>query len=168
MKKILTVTLLLSMLLCGCSQSKSNSTISNPYEISVKGDVLSYYGEKSEFKNAGFDISNKALESSQSKKNNIFVGKEDSVRSIVITSKDITTFKDISVGDSVDEIESSFKYENSLGNNYAVLFNGTTEIDSKDKSATKQDDFILINYATNGKTIEKITIYDVLYGREMR
>ena len=168
MKKILTVTLLLSMLLCGCSQSKSNSTISNPYEISVKGDVLSYYGEKSDFDNAGFDITSKALESSQSKKNNVFVGKEDAIRNIVITSKDISTYKGISVSDSVDKIKSSFIYENSLGNNYAVLFDGTTEVDAKDKSATKQDDFILINYATNGKTIEKITICDVLYGREMR
>ena len=167
MKKVLVLTLLLSLLLCGCSQNKSNSAISNPYEISTKSGMLSYYGEKSDFENSGFDIVYKALESSQSKKNNVFVNKEGSVRNIVITNKDVVTYQNISVGDSIDKIKNTFNYEVNLKTSYAVLFDKSTEINPKDDS-NKQDDFIWINYTTNGKTIEKITIYDVLYGKEMR
>lgn len=129
--------------------------------------MLSYYGEKSDFENSGFDIVYKALESSQSKKNNVFVNKEGSVRNIVITNKDVVTYQNISVGDSIDKIKNTFNYEVNLKTSYAVLFDKSTEINPKDDS-NKQDDFIWINYTTNGKTIEKITIYDVLYGKEMR
>ena len=167
MKKLLVSTLLLSILLCGCSQKQSNSMISNPYEIGVNGNVLSYYDNKSNFESCGFEILNNALKSTQSKQNNVFVNKEDHVRNIVVADKDIITYKGISVGDDVNKILNNFEYENSLGDNYSVLFDGTTEINSKDKSA-KQDDFIWINYTTNGKIIEKIAICDVLYGKEMR
>lgn len=167
MKKILVSTLLLSILLCGCSQKQSDLMASNPYEIGVNGDVLSYYDDKSHFESCGFEILNNALKSTQSKRNNIFVNKDDHIRNIVVVDEDIITYKGISVGDDVNKILNNFEYENSLGDNYSVLFDGTTEINSKDKSA-KQDDFIWINYTTNDKTIEKITICDVLYGKEMR
>ena len=167
MKKLLISTLLISILLCGCSQKQSNLIVSNPYELDVNGDVLSYYDDKSNFKSCGFEILNNALKSTQSKRNNIFVNKEDHIRNIVVVDKNIITYKGISVGDGVNKILNNFEYENPLGDNYSVLFDGTTEINSKDKS-TKQDDFIWINYTTNGKTIEKIAICDVLYGREMK
>ena len=157
----------MSMLLCGCSQNQSNLSVSSPYEILVKDKMLSYYGEKSDFEKVGFDIVSKALESTLSKRNNVYVNGKGNIRNIVITSKDVTTYRNISVGDNVHKIENNFNHEINLKTSYSVLFDGTREINPKDKSA-KQDGFIWINYTTNGETIEKITIYDVLYGKEMR
>ena len=167
MKKLLVLILLLSLSLCGCSQKQSNLTESNPYEIIVNGDTLSYYDDKSNFERCGFEVLNNALKSLQLKQNNIFVNKEEHIRNIVVVDENIITYKGISVGDSVSKISNNFKYENSLGNNYSVLFDKTIEINPKDKSV-KQDVFIWINYITNGKTIKKITICDVLYGKELR
>ena len=167
MKKLLASTLLMPILFCGCSQKQSDLMVSNPYEIGVNGDVLSYYDDKSNFESCGFKILDNALKSTQSKQNNIFVNKEYHVRNIVVVDKNIITYKGISVGDGVNKILNNFEYENPLGDNYSVLFDGATEINSKDKSA-KQDGFIWINYTTSGKTIEKIAICDVLYGKEMR
>ena len=167
MKRFSILSILLLMLLCGCSQNQSSSVLNNPYEISTNDGVLSYYGEKSDFESAGFDSFSKALESSMSKKNNVFANKEGIVRNIVITDRDIVTYRNISVGDSVDKIENAFAHEVNLNTSYSVLFDGVTEINPKNSSPI-QDDFIWINYTTNGKTIEKITIYDVLYGKEMK
>lgn len=133
MKKVLISTLLLSILLCGCSQKQSDLMVSNPYEIGVNGDVLSYYDDKSHFESCGFEILNNALKSTQSKRNNIFVNKDDHIRNIVVIDENIITYKGISVGDGVDKILNNFEYENPLGDNYSVLFDGTAEINSKSK-----------------------------------
>ena len=168
MKKVLSVLILITFILSGCSNAKNSSTkVENPYEINVKGEILSYYGDKTDFENIGFEVLNNSLKSSQSNKNNIFVNNEDAIRNIVITDKNTSTYKDIVVGDSVDKIESSFINEVNLKTSYAVLFDGTNEIDPKNDDI-KKDNCIWINYTTNGKTIEKIAIYDVLYGKEMR
>ena len=107
--------------------------VSNPYEIGVNGDVLSYYDDKSHFESCGFEILNNALKSTQSKRNNIFVNKDDHIRNIVVIDDNIITYKGISVGDGVDKILNNFEYENPLGDNYSVLFDGTAEINSKSK-----------------------------------
>lgn len=168
MKKVLSVLILIAFILSGCSNAKNSSTkVENPYEINVKGEILSYYGDKTDFENIGFEVLNSPLKSSQSNKNNIFANSEDMIRNIVIIDKNISTYKDITVGDSVDKIESSFINEINLKTSYAVLFDGTNEIDPKNDDI-KKDNCIWINYTTNGKTIEKIAIYDVLYGKEMR
>lgn len=168
MKKVLSVLILITFILSGCSNAKNSSAkVENPYEINVKGEILSYYGDKTDFENIGFEVLNSSLKSSQSNKNNIFVNNEDAIRNIVITDKNTSTYKGIVVGDSIDKIESSFINEVNLKTSYAVLFDGTNEIDPKNDDI-KKDNCIWINYTTNGKTIEKIAIYDVLYGKEMR
>lgn len=168
MKKALSIIILITFILSGCSNTKKSSTkVENPYEINVKGEILSYYGDKTDFENIGFEVLNSSLKSSQSNKNNIFVNNEDAIRNIVITDKNTSTYKGIVVGDSIDKIESSFINEVNLKTSYAVLFDGTNEIDPKNDDI-KKDNCIWINYTTNGKTIEKIAIYDVLYGKEMR
>lgn len=168
MKKALSVLVLITLILSGCSNSKNTSVdVKNPYEINANGEILSYYGDKSEFENVGFEVLNSSLKSSQSNENNIFVNNEDAIRNVVIADKSISTYKNIAVGDNVDKIEKTFTYEVSLKTSYAVLFDGTNEVNPKNDN-TKKDNYIWINYTTNGKTIEKIAIYDVLYGKEMR
>lgn len=168
MKKALSILILITFILSGCSNTQNSSTkVENPYEINVKGKILSYYGDKTDFENIGFEVLNSPLKSSQSNKNNIFTNSEDIIRNIVVTDKNISTYKDIAVGDSVDKIENAFTNEVNLKTSYAVLFDGTNEIDPKNDDI-KKDNCIWINYTTNGKTIEKIAIYDVLYGKEMR
>ena len=168
MKKVLSVLILITFILSGCSNAKNSSTkVENPYEINVKGEILSYYGDKTDFENIGFEVLNSSLKSSQSNKNNIFVNNEDIIRNIVIADKNTSTYKDIAVGDNVDKIENTFVNEVNLKTSYAVLFDGKNEINPKNDDI-KKDNCIWINYTTNGKTIEKIAIYDMLYGKEMR
>lgn len=168
MKKVLSILVLTMLILSGCSNGKNTSVdVKNPYEISVSGEILSYYGNKSDFENAGFEVLNSSLKSSQSSKNNIFVNSENTIRNIVITDKSASTYKGIAVGDDVDKIENAFINEVSLKTSYAVLFDGVNEINPQN-SDIKKNNYIWINYTTNGKTIEKIAIYDVLYGKEMQ
>lgn len=168
MKKVLSALILITFILSGCSNAKNSSIkVENPYEINAKGEILSYYDDKTDFEHIGFEVLNSPSKSSQSNKNNVFVNNEDTIRNIVITDKKISTYKGIVVGDSIDKIETSFINEVNLKTSYAVLFDGTNEIDPKNDDI-KKDSCIWINYTTNGKTIEKIAIYDVLYGKEMR
>lgn len=164
MKKLLPIIMI--FMLCGCSADQENISVTHPYELSTNNKILSYYGKSSEFTDENFDIITSVLKSIQSNINNVYVDKGDNIRSIVITDKDVSTYKGISVGDNISAIEKAFSYETNVGENYTVLFDSDKEIDPK--SSSKKDDFIWLNFTTNDKTIEKISIYDVKFGREMR
>ena len=47
-----------------------------------------------------------------------------------------------------------------------VIFNNNVEEDPTNQN--KEDNWIWINYITDGSQITQIQIYDVKYGREMR
>ena len=68
--------------------------------------------------------------------------------------------------DKINLIEDAFAYEYKIDNKYMVIFNGTIEEDPTNQN--KQDDWLWINYITDGSQITKIQIYDVKFGREMR
>jgi uncharacterized protein YuzE len=142
--------LLLAILaLSGC---KKNYEI-NPGEIFADNEVLSYYDKASSvpksFDQLGF-----------------VVNKDYKIRSIIIDDDNFITYKDVSVGDSVDKVLKKFKYETQVGSSYCVLTDGKTEKDTKDENRT--DDWLWINYNFDEGKIFKISIYDVMYGREMR
>ena len=62
MKKALSIIILITFILSGCSDTKKSSTkVENPYEINVKGEILSYYGDKTDFENIGFEVLNSPL-----------------------------------------------------------------------------------------------------------
>ena len=167
MKKYLFTFIVISFLLTGCSSKTEvqETTINNPYEISIDNEILSYYGNKDSIPKS-FDVLNISESNLQNDSNNVLVNNENSIRCISVTNKDVITYNQISVGDKIDLIEDAFAYEYKIDNKYMVIFNGTIEEDPTNQN--KQDSWLWINYITDGSQITKIQIYDVKFGREMR
>lgn len=170
MKKHFLLLIVLLFLLSGCSQNKSEEiSVNNPYEI-VKGtSVLSYYDTEDNISIDGFNIVENNLQNSQDKNDNIIVNDDGAIRCITIADDTVKTFREISVGDSIDKIEESFDYEYhheyQNGSSYMVLFADKSEQDPTDSN--KEDTWIWITYHTDGDKITLIKIYDVLYGSKL-
>ncbi len=166
MKKIITSMLALIFLLSGCSNSSTNkSEVKSPSDILVENKVVSYYDNPDIYKNNGFSVEEKALNSSKSKSNNVFVNKEGKVRCITILDDTVSTYKNISVGSSISEIENAFQYENGTTKAYAVLFDGNIEVNPKDTKLKKEDGFIWVNYFIDNNVVTKIQIFDALFAK---
>ena len=167
MKKYLFTFIVISFLLTGCSSKTEvqETTINNPYEISIDNEILSYYGNKDSIPKS-FDVLDISTSNLQNDSNNVLVNNENSIRCISVTNKDVITYNQISVGDKIDLIEDVFAYEYKIDNKYMVIFNGTIEEDPTNQN--KQDSWLWINYITDGSQITKIQIYDVKFGRDMR
>lgn len=167
MKKYLFTFIVISFLLTGCSSKTEvqETTINNPYEISIDNEILSYYGNKYSVPKS-FDVLDISASNLQNDSNNVLVNNENSIRCISATNKDVITYNQISVGDKISLIEDTFDYEYKIDNKYMVIFNGTIEEDPTNQN--KQDSWLWINYITDGSQITKIQIYDVKFGSEMR
>lgn len=167
MRKCLFAFIVISFLLTGCSSKTEiqKTTINNPYEIAINNEILSYYGNKDDIPKS-FDILDVSVDTSQKDNSSILINSKNSIRCISITNKDIITYNQISVGDSISLIEDTFNNEYKIDNKYMVIFNNTTEEDPTNKN--KEDNWIWINYITDGSQITKIQIYDVKFGNEMR
>lgn len=163
MKKYVLYFLSIMFLLIGCSQKETS--IKNPYEISIKNKFLSYYDTKENIPEE-FNILNISIKNHQDINNNVLLDSKNKIRLISITDKNINTYNQISVGDNIKKIQDTFSYEYRNGNNYMVIFNGNSEEDPTNQN--KNDNWIWINYITDGSRITQIQIYDVKYGREMR
>lgn len=170
MKKHFLPFISLLFLLSGCSQNKSEEiSVNNPYEIAKGSTTLSYYDTEEDISVEGFnilDLNPENVIGIQNQNENRIIIKDGIIRCIYIVDKDISTYNDISVGDSTEKIEESFDNEYQNGNNYMVLFAGETEQDPANPS--KEDSWIWITYFTNGDKITSIQIYDVKYGSELR
>ena len=165
MKKYFTTFIIIFLFLTGCSSEKEqNVIINNPYEISIKNKVLSYYDTESEINNDEFKIFDSGFKVNQSTTNNIIVTNEDkNIRCISIVDSEIITFGQIAVGDSIEKVIDTFDSEYKMNdNNYCVLFNGNQEEDPM--STQKEDSWIWINYLTEDENIIRIQIYDVKFG----
>lgn len=167
MKKLFFLFIIISLCLTGCSSQNGTESIdiNNPYEINVNGKILSYYDENTTI--TGFKTLKLSLENCQNEEtNNIIVDKDNKIRCISIIDKNIVTYNKISVGDNISKIEDNFVYEDQIGNDYTVLFNGVTEENPTNQN--KEENWILITYNTDGHQITRILISDVKFGREMR
>ena len=162
MKKI--VFLILSIFIVGCGAKHNDTTVVNcPYEILYNNKILSYYGHENEIDKDEFNVvANGLFFSQNTDQNTVIVNEEGSIRSISITDEKIVTYKQISVGDSIEEVIDAFDNEYELGNGYSVLFDGVIEEDPA--SENKSSDWIWINYTTDDSKITRITIYDVEFG----
>lgn len=167
MKKYLFTFIVISFLLTGCSSKTEvqETTVNNPYEISIDNEILSYYGNKDDVPKS-FEVLNISEINLQNDSDNVLVNNENSIRCISITNKNVITYNQISVGDKIGLIEDAFMHEYKIENKYIVIFNGNTEEDPTNQN--KEDSWIWINYITDGSQITKIQIYDVKFGSEMR
>lgn len=167
MKKRSLLILISFFFLSGCSQSNSiENRVLHPYEIVRGTSALSYYDTEDDIHIDGFNVLENNLQNFQDKNNNIIVNDDGMIRCITITDAAVKTYRSISVGDSVDKIEDTFEYESEFNNYYSVLFNGSTEENPADQD--REDNWILINYFTDGSHITAIKICDVKYGREFQ
>lgn len=170
MKKHFLPFIALLFLLSGCSQSKSDEiSVNNPYEIAKGKSTLSYYDTEDNIGIDGFNILNlepQNIIGIQNQNENCIIIKDEIIRCIYIVDKDITTYNQISVGDSIDKIEDNYEYEYKTGSYYNVVFNGNIEDDLTNQN--KEDDWICITYYTDDSKITSIQIFDVKYGREAK
>jgi len=163
MKKCLLTFIAILFLLTGCSQVMVN----NPHEISINGKILSYGDSEDNIDIKFFNIGDSATDVIPNKDENMIdVNDDGNIRCISIVDNKITTYKNISVGDSINKIEESFEHEYNMNNNYMVIFNN--EIEEDPMNQNKEEDWLWINYITDGKNITRIQIYDCKYGNEMR
>lgn len=153
MKKILYFinTIILSIFLLGCNKEINTDTSINANQISYHGKILTYNTTNidDDFFTDGIDF---------------FINKDNQIRSIKITNQTVKTYKNISVGDPVSKTQSSYNYEEKIGNIIFVTINGDTEIPT---DSEKPDDAIYINYVCKNNTIESITIFDNKYAIKM-
>lgn len=170
MKKHFLLLTALFFLLSGCSQDKSEEiSVNNPYEIAKGTSTLSYYDAEEDISVEGFnilDLNPENVIGIQNQNENRIIIKDGIIRCIYIVDKDISTYNDISVGDSIDKIENNYEYEYKTGSYYNVVFNGNIEDDLTNQN--KEDNWICITYFTDGSKITSIQIYDVRYGSELR
>lgn len=158
----------LLFLLSGCSQSKPEKiSVNNPYEIAKGATTLSYYDTEDNISIDGFkvlDLTPENVIGIQNQNENRIIIKDGIIRCIYIVDKDVLTYYQISVGDSIDKIEDNYEYEYKTGSYYNVVFNGNIEDDLANKN--KEDNWICITYYTDNNIITSIQIFDVKYGRE--
>ena len=100
------------------------------------------------------------------------INKDNLIREMRISDKNIVTFKGISVGDSADKVKLAYKYEGDDDRFdkrcYMVLLNGTNEVDYMDRDIQKEASWIWIVYYVEDGIIANIRIYDCLYGHYMK
>lgn len=166
MKKILSlfIFIALSLFLASCT----SHDVKNPYEINVDGKILSYYDTKDDISIKGFHVTDNLSDTfgSAEKPNFIYVNEEGKIRAISITDNSAVTYKNISVGDSIDKVIESFEHEDSVDNRmYSTIFNDGIEEDPM--SQNKEDDWLNIHYATDGNIITHILISDVSWGTKL-
>lgn len=168
MKKYFATLIILLLFLTGCSSEKEqNAIINNPYGISIKDEILSYYDAESQINKDEFEIFNDGLKAMQNTTNNIIVTDQyEKIRCISITDSKIITYGQIAVGDSIEKVIDTFGNEYKINDNdYCVLFNEGQEEDPM--SEQKDDSWIWINYLTENDTIVRIQIYDVKFGTNL-
>ena len=140
---------LLLLILTGCGSSASLK----PGQIQYQDKILTYGTSDIDdvFWDDGIDLK---------------INSANEIRSITISTADVITYNDISVGDKLSKVESKYQYETTIANTISVVLHGTQELDPN--SQDKPKDSIWINYKNDGTTVTSITIYDVTYGLTMK
>lgn len=169
-KKHFLLILTLLIFLTGCSKnSSSQADVNNPYEIVKGSSTLSYYQTEDEIAIDGFEILElepQNVTGLLSQNKNCILVRDGNIRCIYVADQNIVTYKQISVGDSIDKIKNSFSNVSQSQDVYNVLFNNGTEVNPF--SQDKEDDWIWITYYTDGSKITSIQVNDVLYGSRLR
>lgn len=168
MKKYLYIFITSLLLLSGCAEKQQiTNSIEHPSDIQYKEQTLSYYDTEEQIKINIFNILENNLKNYQNEGNNILINDDGVIRCISIIDSNVVTYKSISVGDNINKIEESIEnVEIPKKNYYRVLFNGSSEEDPTVQN--KEEDWLWVNYITDGTYITRIMIYDVKYGQEMR
>jgi hypothetical protein len=154
---LLLAILLMVCVLVGCEgATMSNQAELKPNSISLNDEIVTY-GDTDipdDFWQAGV---------------NFKVNENNEIRYIEIEGTEVRTYKNISVGDSIDKVKSSFKYESEVGSLTSVLLNGEDEIEvSANKPMDNSTNYLWINYMSEDDVITKILIYDQTYGMYMK
>lgn len=169
MKKNFVASIVFFLFLTGCSsEKKQDMVINNPYEVLVKGKILSYYDTGSQINTNEFEISRNWSDASNNTTDNIIVTDEDNkIRCISINDSKVITYGQIAVGDSIKKVINTFDNEYKMSDNsYCVLFNGNQEEDPT--NTQKENSWIWINYLVDDGNIVRILIYDVEFGINSR
>lgn len=151
--------------LCGC---KTEAEELKPYEWSVGGTVMSYYGGAGEIDEELCRKFDSYFDGAQSDSTTWVAANTDGeIRVFVTEDSSVETCKGISVGDALSVVEEVFSYEDAYADAcYIVCFDGATEIDAE--KTEPEDDCILITYYAEEGVITEISIYDSVFGSTMQ
>ena len=98
---------------------------------------------------------------------NLQINKENKVRKIELTNKNVKTYNDISVGDKIEKVQSSYNHECKIGeNSFYVMIDNNKEIPTDTK--TTSDNTIIISYYYDNDIIANICVYDNKFATEFR
>lgn len=159
MKKVfVALGVILVICIIGCFLYKPRAN--HPYEIVKGNSKLSFYDTEDNIKIKGFNVLEySAINCLDKENNNVLVDQGGIISDINIVDKDVITYKNISVGDDINKIKKTFKYEFEIDNVYYVHFSGDIEID---QSIQKQGDrWISLFYSTDGFKITSIHISEI-------
>jgi hypothetical protein len=166
MKKIILVILLLCSVnfLFSCKKK----AILDPDEISVNGKTIQYSYEKDQVEkklgqgdNAD-DFPGRYDADEYDGDLILAYNDNDEIRCMVVEDDSINTFRDVRVGDDIDDVLDKFKYKRGNPRSYSVYFKGTEELDPADAEALKRN-YIIITYSVDDDKVEKIYIMDREY-----
>ena len=133
----------------------------------MKGEEqFSYYGKAEKIPDsAGFFVLENTSENitmiQKADDNCVIVNEEDEIRCIMIKNNDIVTYKEISVGDSVEKVTDSFQHVTKQGDVYQAVFWENTEEDPSKQ--TRDDNWLWISYYTENSKITMIQIADTTF-----
>lgn len=170
MKKHFLLFLTLLFLLSGCSGGKAKEiSVNHPYEIAKGTSTLSYYDTGDNIHMEGIRVEEltdyhwpELIEQMES----FILVNDGKVRYIFIADEDVVTYRQISVGDDIDKVKKAFRQIRQRDDEYGVLFNKDDE--EEPFGENKEDDWICIDYRTDGSKITAIFIRDVTFTNKLR
>lgn len=170
MKKHFLLFLTLLFLLSGCSGGKAKEiSVNHPYEIAKGTSTLSYYDTGDNIHMEGIRVEEltdyhwpELIDQMES----FILVNDGKVRYIFIADEDVVTYRQISVGDDIDKVKRAFRQIRQWSDDYEVLFNKDDE--EEPFGENKEDDWICIDYRTDGSKITAIFIRDVTFTNKLR
>jgi len=170
MKKAKLIPLIFTIFIAGCSTDEATSA-TNPTDVSVGNDVLSYYDTKSDITDNIYKLitfyDSALINLDFDNSIDVVLNDDEEIRAIYINTEDAITYQNISIGDSKTKVKDSYLYETEYKNYVLVLFDGETEVDST--VGENENEYIWINYRFDDDNIlYQISIYDYSYGRYSR
>ena len=170
MNKYLIALIVSLFLLSGCVKT---NTVNNPYEIQYRGQMLSYYDTKDQINIENFNIID-SIKKYDYNNNNIFINSQGIIRFISIKDRNVKTYKSISVGDNIEKLQKSFEnfeniaviHDSGPYIDYRILFDENNFLKDQ-KIQNPKDNWIYINYTTDGTYITKIMISDVKFASKL-
>lgn len=173
MKKLMILFTAFLFLLSGCQKdspepqkdSHESLKVEHPYQLLKGEDLISYYYSADDIPDsAGFLRLENTMENiskiQKTEEDCVVVNEKEEIRSVMIKSGDVVTYREISVGDPIEKVTDSFQHALQKGDAYEVAFKKDEEVDLSGQAGDGNNDWIWIIYYVQDSKITMIQIAD--------